>query len=432
MMAGAGPRRVAVTGIGLVTALGTGTEETWSGLVEGRSGVGRVESFDVSSLRTQIGAEASGFEPKELVPNPRVLRKLTRGDQFALVGSILAVRDSGVELGGELDPRAGLFLGSNKEVSDLMHLLEPTLAARNPDGSVDMGRFGESAHTTAYPLFYVEGLQAASLFYISETFKLQGVNTYFAGTAEAGLTAIGRGFRAIKRGEADVVIAGGYDDAVSWWNMTKLDTLDGYLSTRNELGAAACRPFDGDRDGTVLGEGSSFLLLEELEQARARGARIYAEVVGFGSGADAYEPAPHPEGRGLVNALAATLKEASLEPAAVDYVAADGAGTQAGDLSEARALRSTFGEGAGPVASSVKPATGHTVAAAGALNAAVAALAIHHGVVPPTLNLEHPDPECNHVDWVPREARELPVGSALAVARGFAGQNVVLALKAPS
>jgi 3-oxoacyl-[acyl-carrier-protein] synthase II len=238
--------------------------------------------------------------------------------------------------------------------------------------------------------------------------------------------------RMVAGAQADVVIAGGYDDALSWWNMTKLDTLDGYLSTRNELGAAACRPFDGDRDGTVLGEGGAFLLLEELELARARGARIYAEIAGFGSGADAYEPAPHPEGRGLVNALAATLREAALEPADVDYVAADGAGTQAGDLSEARALRSTFGEDARVVASSVKPATGHTVAAAGALNAAVAALAVHHGVVPPTLNLEHPDPQCNHADWVPREARELSVGSALAVARGFAGQNVALALKAHS
>jgi 3-oxoacyl-[acyl-carrier-protein] synthase II len=421
--------RVAVTGIGLVTALGVGKEPTWQGLVEGRSGVSRVESYDVSSLRSQLGGEVRDFRPEEIVPNKRVLRKLTRGDQFALAGSILAVADAGIEFTEDLSPRAGLFLGSNKEVSDLMHLLEPTLAARNADGSVDMGRFGESAHVKAYPLFYVEGLQAASLFYISDNFKLQGVNTYFAGTAEAGLTAIGRGYRAIKRGEADLVIAGGYDDALSWWNMTKLDTLDGYLTTRNELGAGACRPFDQDRDGTVLGEGASFLVLETLEAAQARGADIYAEVVGFGSGADAYDPPPHPEGRGLTVALANALREARLDPGSVDYIAVHGTGTKLGDESEAVALHGTFGDSM-PAASSVKPATGHLVAAAGALNAAVAALAVRHGVAPPTLNLEHPDPGCNHADWIPRESRELTVDHALALARGFAGQNVALALKA--
>jgi 3-oxoacyl-[acyl-carrier-protein] synthase II len=421
--------RVAVTGIGLVTALGVGKEPTWQGLVEGRSGVGRVESYDVSSLRSQLGGEVRDFQPEDIVPNKRVLRKLTRGDQFALVGSILAVEDAGIEFTEELSPRAGLFLGSNKEVSDLMHLLEPTLAARNPDGTVDMGRFGESAHVKAYPLFYVEGLQAASLFYISDNFKLQGVNTYFAGTAEAGLTAIGRGYRAIKRGEADLVIAGGYDDALSWWNMTKLDTFDGYLSTRNDLGAGACRPFDRDRDGTVLGEGASFLVLETLEAAQKRGADIYAEIVGFGSGADAYDPPPHPEGRGLAVALANTLREAQIDAGAFDYIAAHGTGTKLGDESEAAALRGTFGDSM-PVASSVKPATGHLVAAAGALNAAVAALAVRHGVAPPTLNLEHPDPGFDHADWIPRESRELAVDHALALARGFVGQNVVLALKA--
>jgi 3-oxoacyl-[acyl-carrier-protein] synthase II len=424
-------RRVAVTGVGLVTALGTGTDATWRGLIEGRSGVDRIASYDVSSLRTQIGGEASDFQPDQYA-TPKVLRKLTRGDQFALVGAVLAVEDAGLELGDEQSARAGLFLGGNKEVSDLMHLLEPTLAARNDDGSVDMARFGESAHVTAYPLFYVEGLQAAPLFYVSERFKLKGVNTYFAGTAEAGMTALGRAFRAVKRGEADVVIAGGYDDALSWWNTTKLDDFDGYLTGRNELGAGACRPFDRDRDGTVLGEGTGFLVLEELESARSRGARIYAEIAGLGGGTDpAYGTAPDPQGHGLAVAMEKALREAGIESGSVDYVAAHGDATKAGDVSEAEAIRAIFGDDAStPAASSVKAATGNTVAAAGAINAAVAALAVHNGVVPPTLNLEHPDPECNHADWIPREARELQVTNALALARGFAGQNVALALKA--
>jgi 3-oxoacyl-[acyl-carrier-protein] synthase II len=428
----AGPRRVAVTGIGLVTALGSGTGPTWEGFLAGRSGIGPIESYDVSALRTKIGGEARAFEPKEHV-HPKVLRKLTRGDQFALVGSILAMEDSGLELADEQQQtRTGLFLGGGKEVSDLMHLLEPTLAARNEDGSVDMVRFGESAQTTAYPLFYVEGLQAAPLFYVSERFSIRGVNTYFAGTAEAGLTALGRAFRAIKWGEADAIVAGGYDDALSWWSTTKFDDFDGYLTTRNDLGTGACRPFDRDRDGTLLGEGCAFLVLEELESARGRGARVYAEVAGLGDGSDATTTgAPHPDGRGLAIALGKALEEAALDGDMVDYLAVHGDGTTLGDASEAHAIHATFGDRRVP-ASSVKPATGHTTAAAGALNAAVAALAVHHGVVPPSLNLENPDPDCDHADWVLREARELTVSHAVALARGFAGQNVALVVKAES
>jgi len=246
------------------------------------------------------------------------------------------------------------------------------------------------------------------------------------------MTAIGRGFRAIKRGEADVVVAGGYDDATSWWSMTKLDGLDGYLTSHNELGAKACRPFDRARDGTVLAEGGAFMVLEAADAAAARGARVYAEIVGLGGGNDAHASlTPNPEGRGLVNAMQGALREASLEPDAIDYIAAHGPGTQLGDLTEAKAIKATFGDASnGLAASSVKGATGHLVGAAGALNAAVAALAIHHGAVPPTLNLDDPDPECNHADWVPREARELKVVHGLALARGFVGQNVALAFSA--
>jgi 3-oxoacyl-[acyl-carrier-protein] synthase II len=421
-------RRVVVTGIGLITPLGVGTEQTWNGLLEGRSGIDRLQGFDASSLQTQIGGEVSDFAPEEIVPNKRVLRKLTRGDQFALAGAILAVNDSGIEFDPENGDGVALFVGSNKEVSDLGHLLEPTLASRSEDGSVDVRRFGESAYTAAYPLFYVEGLQAASLFYISDVYKLKGANTYFAGTAESGLTAIGRGYRAIRRGEADVAVVGGYDDATSWWSMTKLDALDGYLSKRNELGTGACRPFDRSRDGTVLGEGGAFLILETAEAASDRGARAYAEITGFGGGNDARGSIdPDPDGPGLRIALEAALREAKIEPDAVDYVAAHGPGTQLGDLTEARAIKAVFGDSAKELAgSSVKAATGHLVAAAGALNAAVAALAVHSGAVPPTLNLDDPDPECNQADWVTGAARELEVGNALAVARGFVGQNVAL------
>lgn len=425
-------RRVAITGIGLITALGIGTEETWRGLVEGRSGVGPIATFDASSLRTRIGAEVPDFDAKGFVANRRMLRMMTRNDQLALAGATLAVRDSGLNLAeaaGESD-RAALFVGGNKEISNPLHLLEATLVARREDGTADIRKLGESAASSFYPLFYVEGLQAASLFYISQEYGLKGANAYFAGTAEAGATAIGRAYRAIRRGEAEVALAGGFDDAISWWNMTKFDGL-GLLTGQNDLGAGACRPYDRRRSGTVLGEGAAMLMLEEYGAAAGRGARIYAEITGFGSGSDAYKPlTPHPEGRGLAIAMRAALREAESAPEAIGYLATHGCATPLGDSSEARAIRAVFGTAAGRLtASSVKPATGHLVAGAGALNVAVAALAIKHRIVPPTLNLETPDPACD-LDWVPGRAREVHVDRALALARGLAGQNVALALRA--
>jgi 3-oxoacyl-[acyl-carrier-protein] synthase II len=258
-----------------------------------------------------------------------------------------------------------------------------------------------------------------------------GANCYFAGGAEASAIAIGRAFRAIRRGEVDVALAGGWDDGSFWWNMVKYDTL-GILTERNDLGAGACRPFDAERDGSVLGEGGAFLVLEPTEAARARGATVYAEITGFGSAFDNHRLiTPDPQGQSLSRAIGSALDEAGAKPDEIAYVAAHGSGTRLGDASEAQALERVFGSNGGPAASSVKPATGHLLGGAGALNAAVAALAIARGTIPPTLNLQSPDPACR-LDWVPGEAREAEVGQALAVARGFEGQNVALAMRAAS
>lgn len=420
-------RRVVVTGIGLATALGVGTEETWQGLLDGRSGIGRIAAFDPTGLRTELGAEIDGFDPKAFVENRRALRNMTRNDQLGMAGAALAARDAGLTVAEDEAEAAALYLGGNKETSHPDRMVDAALAARNADGTVDMDTMGREGAKRFYPLFYVEGLQAAALFYISQAYGLKGANTYFAGTADAGATAIGQAQRAVRRGEADVAIAGGFDDATSWWSMARMDGL-GVLSARNDRGATACRPYSRDRDGTVLGEGAAFVVLEEAERAAARGARVYAEVVGVGGGFDnAGLLTPHPEGRGLANALRGALDDADMDPAEVDYVAAHGCGTRPGDASEAAALRGVLGDGV--VASSVKPATGHLVAGAGALNVAVAALAAQRGAVPPTLNLDEVDPACAGVDWVPGEAREARVGAALAVARGLEGQNVVLALR---
>jgi 3-oxoacyl-[acyl-carrier-protein] synthase II len=423
-------RRVAITGIGVVTPLGTGAEPTWQGLVEGKSAVAKIQGFDPSSLRTQLGAEIAEFTPGDVVANKRTLRKMVRSDQLALTAATLAVQDSGCEITEESADRSALFVGSNKEISDPKHLLDATLAARNEDGSVDIIRFGESAQRTAYPLFFVEGLQHASLFYVSEAFGLKGANAYFSGTAESGSVAIGRAYRSIRRGEADGAVAGGFDDAVSWWNMTKMDTFLGYMTTRNELGAGAVRPFDRDRDGTAMGEGAAFFVLEALDAAQARGARVYAEVVGFGSGLDTEGLlTPDSDGRALANAIRGALRESGSAPEAIGYVAAHGSATRLGDASEAAALRTVFANG-GPPASSVKAAVGHLGAGAGALNVAVAALALHHGAIPPTLNLDQTGRDTEGIDWVPREAREVDVQEALALARGLEGQDVALALRA--
>ena len=418
---------VAVTGVGLVTALGVGTEETWAALLEGRSGVDTIRAYDPSSLHTQLAAEIGDFDPQQFADR-RALRTMTRNDQLAVAAATVAMRDAGLEK-FEDGHRAGLFVGSSKEASDPVPVLEATLTARNPDGSTDMRRLGENASSLFYPLFYVEGLQAASLFYISHAYGLMGANCYFAGGAEASAIAVGRAFRAIRRGEVDVALAGGWDDGSFWWNMVKYDTL-GILTERNDLGAGACRPWNVDRDGAVLGEGGAFLVLESTEAARRRGATPYAEITGFGSAYDTYRLiTPDPEGRSLSRAIESALSEAGSSPAEIAYVAAHGSGTKLGDASEARALQRVFGSNGGAATGSVKPATGHLLGGAGALNAAVAALAIARGAIPPTLNLQSPDPAFK-LDWVTGEARETEVGQALAVARGLEGQNVALAMRA--
>jgi 3-oxoacyl-[acyl-carrier-protein] synthase II len=423
----AGKRRVAVTGIGLVTALGVGVEDNWSELAAGHSGVGPIASYDASSLRSQLGAEVTALKPRDFVDR-RALRNMTRYDMLATVAGVLAMQDSGLELEEDTDGRHGLFTASGKEISEPEHFQDVAVAVRDDDGRVDLRRFGELAFEQVHPLFYIEGLQGASLFYLSDAFPLRGANTFFAGGPEAGLTAVGRAFRAIRRGEADVVLAGAADAPVCWWNMAKVDSLN-LTTPHNELGEEACRPYDRDRDGTVMGEGGAFLVLEEYEAVRARGARIYAEVTGFGTSTDIQHLlAPDPQGRPLAEAIARALREADVAPGQVDYVAGSGTGSRACDASEGRALQAVFGSSTH--ASSITAATGHLGAAAGSANAAVAALVIARQTMPPTLNLQAPDPACAGIEWVAGGARQAPVGVALALARGLEGQNVALALRA--
>ncbi len=271
-------------------------------------------------MATQAG-EVRDLEPQDFAKR-KTLRSMTRNDVLALVGSVLALRHAGIETLDDPE-RAGLFIGSSKEVSNLPPILEAAMAAHNEDGSVNIARLGEQASSLFNPLFYVEGLQAAALFYISAAHGLKGSNAYFSGTAEAGSEAIGRGYRAVKRGEVDIAVAGGYDDACSWWNVTKWEAL-GLLT------AGAARPFDAARDGAVLGEGTAFLVMESEESAKARGATILAEIAGFGG---AFDPSAlerfDESGRAPQRALEAALREADVaEP---DLVIAHAPGMPAGD-----------------------------------------------------------------------------------------------------
>lgn len=422
--------RVAITGVGLVTPLGVGTDETWNALTEGRSAVGPIQSYDASSLETRLGAEVPEFRPRDYVDNRRSLRTMTRHDVLAMVAAKLAVEDSGCDIEDDAEGRNALFTAGNKQVSNPDHFSEASVEARAENGEADIHRFGELAYGSVHPLFFIEGIQGASLFYVSEAYNVRGPNTYFSGTAEAGVQAVARGFNSIRRGEADLALCGASDSPIFWWHMAAWDTL-GVTTRRNDLGAGAVAPYDRDRDGTVMGEGGAFFMLEGLEAAASRGAKIYAEIVGTGAASDTGKLlTPEPSGRPVAKAVERALARAGATPADVDYVAAHGTGTPRGDRSEAAGLRQALAED-GVAASSVKAATGHLIGAAGALNVAVAALAIDRGAIPPTLNLDNVDPDCEGVDWVPKEGREAKVDTAVAMARGLEGQNVALVLRRP-
>jgi 3-oxoacyl-[acyl-carrier-protein] synthase II len=417
-------RRVVVTGIGLLTGLGEGVTATWDAIVAGRSAVGPLRRYDPTPLRTRIGAEILDFEPTRFLSR-RALRMVNRGDQMAVAAATLALRDAGIDK-DELGFRTALYLGGNKDVAYREEVLANLAELRRPDGTMDLRRLGETAAAVIPPLSYVEGMQPASVFHVSQIFGIRGPSAFLAGTADAGAMAIGRAMRVIRRGDADVAIAGGFDDATTWWSMSKMDGL-GVLTTRNDLGDAAFRPYDRQHSGAVLGDGGAVLVLEERARAVRRGVRCYAEVIGCAGGNDATRPpTPHPRGRGLARAINYALKEARID--SVDYVAAHGCATPRGDASEACALHDALAAAARRAQiSSVKPQTGHLVGGAGALNVAVAALALHTGVAPATRNLETVAPDCD-LDWIPGDARQSNPATALGLARGLEGQAVAVAL----
>ena len=404
-------RRVVVTGIGLVSSLGIGTDANWTALLEGCSGIAPITHFDASEFSTKIAGEVKGFDPLRFIEKKDV-KKMDVFIQYAVAASQFAVDDSGLQVTPDIANRVGVFIASG------------------------IGGFGtiEREHK-AYldggprrisPFFIPSAIINLASGQVSIRFGAKGPNTATCTACSASAHAIGDAFEIIRRGAADVMIAGGSEAAITPMGVGGFGAMRA-LSTRNDEPQRASRPFDKDRDGFVIGEGSGVVILEALEFAQARGARIYAEVVGYGMSSDAYHMTGQPEdGDGAVRSMEGALTSAGVAPGEVQYINAHGTSTPINDPNETFAIKRCFGEHAYRLAvSSTKSMTGHLLGAAGGLEAGITALAIHTQTLPPTINLDEPDPRCD-LDYVAKVSRKAAVTYALSNSFGFGGTNASL------
>jgi 3-oxoacyl-[acyl-carrier-protein] synthase II len=407
-------RRVVVTGVGLVSPLGVGTEESWSGLLAGRSGAGLITHFDASSHSTRFACEVKGFDPLQWVDRKDV-KKMDRFIQLAVAASDMAVRDSAIPLDRLEGERVGVFIGSGIGGFATIEREHEALLKGGP--------------RRISPFFIPASIINLAAGWVSIRTGAKGPNSATATACTSSAHAVGESFRLVAHGDADAMIAGGSEAAITPLGVGGFCAMRA-LSTRNDEPERASRPFDRDRDGFVIGEGAGILVLEELEHARRRGAHIYAEIVGYGMSSDAYHiSAPSETGDGAIRVMKATLHDAGIEPSAVDYVNVHGTSTPRGDSVEVIAIKSVFGDHAKKVAiSSTKSMTGHLLGAAGGLEAGITALAIRDQVLPPTINHDNPDPECD-LDCVPNHSRKATVRYALTNSFGFGGTNGALLLK---
>ena len=407
-------RRVVVTGIGLVSPVGIGTQENWEALCNGVSGIGPITRFDASAFATRFAGEVKNFDPLKWIEK-KELKKMDIFIQFAVAASQFAVDDAKLAVTQDISPRVGVFIGSG--IGGFTTIEREHIA------------YLEGGSRKISPFFIPSAIINLAAGQVSIRFGAKGPNLATCTACTASAHAIGDSFEIIKRGAADVMIAGGAEAAVCPMGIGGFGALRA-LSTRNDDPGRASRPFDRDRDGFVLGEGAGMLILEELEFARARKAPIYAEMVGYGMSADAYHmTAPSEDGDGAYRVMAAALESAGVSPDAVDYINAHGTSTPHNDRIETRAIRRAFGAHASKLAvSSSKSMTGHLLGAAGGLEAGITILAVHHQKVPPTVNLENPDDDLD-LDYVPKVSREMPIRYALSNSFGFGGTNGSLLFK---
>ncbi|MCS7292781.1 MAG: beta-ketoacyl-ACP synthase II [Gloeomargarita sp. SKYBB_i_bin120] len=410
----AGRERVVVTGLGAITPLGNTVAEYWAGLLAGRSGIGRITLFDPTGYACQIAGEVKGFDPCVYLER-RDAKRMDRFAQFAVCASLQAVQDAGLKITPENAAQVGVVIGTGVGGLRIMEEQNQVLQNKGPD----------RLSPFTVPMMICN--MAAGLTAIHVGAK--GPNSCPVTACAAGANAIGDAFRLIQQGYAQVMICGGTEGAVTPLSMAAFAACKA-MSLRNEPPQAASRPFDRDRDGFVMGEGAGILVLEALSHAQARGARIYAELVGYGCTCDAYHiTAPLPDGEGATRAIELALKDGGLRPDQVNYINAHGTSTPANDVTETKAIKRALGDHAYQVAvSSTKSMTGHLLGGSGGIEAVATVLAIYHNQVPPTINLDNPDPECD-LDYVPHQARAMPVDVALSNSFGFGGHNVTLAFR---
>ncbi|MGY0394725.1 beta-ketoacyl-ACP synthase II [Fusobacterium sp.] len=407
--------RVVVTGLGLITALGTGIEKSWKRIVAGETGIAKIESYDVSEMPVQIAGEVKDFDPTEFGIEKKEIKKLARNTQFAIAATKMALDDSKLVIDENNAEEVGVVVSSGIggiEVFEAQHqaMLEKGVRRISPFTIPAM----------------IANMAAGN---IGIYFGAKGPNKSVVTACAAGTHSVGEAFEMIKNGRAKVMIAGGTEAAVTPFAMNAFANMKA-LSTRNDEPEKASRPFTADRDGFVMGEGAGVLILEELESAKARGAKIYAEIVGYGETCDAYHiTAPVDGGEGAARAFKMALKEGEIALEDVDYINAHGTSTPANDKNETAAIKAVFGDHAKELmVSSTKGATGHGLGAAGGIEAVIIAKSIFEGVVPPTINYDNPDPECD-LNYVPNKAVEKEINVAMSSSLGFGGHNAVIAMR---
>jgi 3-oxoacyl-[acyl-carrier-protein] synthase II len=408
------PRRVAVTGVGLVSPLGIGNDDNWDALIAGKSGVGPITRFDASALSCRIAGEVKGFDPSLYIERKEI-KKMDTFIHYAMAAAHFAMNDSGLPVTDENRERIAVVIGSGIGGLPIIEETQKNYLQRGPK--------------VISPFFITALIANEAAGNVSIKYGLKGPNLTTVTACTTGAHAVGEAYRMIQYGDADAAIAGGTESVITPLAVGGFAVMRA-LSTRNDEPERASRPWDRDRDGFVMGEGAGLVVLEEMEAAKKRGARIYAELVGYGLSGDAFHiAAPSEDGDGPARVMKNALLDAGIEPDEVGYINAHGTSTPMGDKVETVAIKMVFGPHAKKLAvSSTKSSTGHLLGAAGGLETAVVALALHESVLPPTINYETPDPECD-LDYVPNEAREARVEYAISNSFGFGGTNACLVLR---
>ena len=407
-------RRVAVTGVGLLTPLGIGTEASWEAIRAGKSGIGPITQFDAAAFSCRIAGEVKGFDPAQYIEKKEI-KKMGRFIQFAIAAAECALTSSGLKVTPEIAEQVGVYIGSGIGGFEVIEREHQTLLEQGP--------------RRISPFFIPATIINLASGYVSIRSGAKGPNSATATACTTSAHSIGDSFRLIQRGDADAMICGGTEACITPMGIGGFAAMRA-LSTRNDEPQRASRPWDRDRDGFVVGEGAGILVLEELEFARRRGARILAEMAGYGMSADAFHvTAPPADGDGAYRVMRNSLRDAGISPEQIDYINAHGTSTDVGDKAETAAIKRAFGEHAYHVAvSSTKSMTGHLLGGAGGLEAGITVMAIHDQIAPPTMNHDNPDPECD-LDYVPNQARPMKIEYALSNSFGFGGTNGSLIFK---